>query len=204
MGLLSQLREKPWLTGGAQSVAEEPVGLLALSGQRVGLYVFLVVASSLFGLFTVSYFLRMEYADWRPIQEPWQLWMNTLLLLLASVMLQLSHRSGKMSDHSTMLRRLKLAGWLTVAFILGQLWAWSALSSAGHSVAENPSSSFYFLITGVHAVHILGGLVAWWRVLRRLNSVSPSQLLLSIQLCTTYWHYLLIVWLCLFYLLLVT
>lgn len=204
MNLLSQLREKPWLKGSAQSLPGEPGGLVALPGQRIGLYVFLVVASSLFGLFTVSYFLRMEYADWRPVQEPWQLWMNTLLLLFASIMLQLSLRSGKMSDHETMLKRLKLAGWLTVAFILGQLWAWSAMSESGNTVAENPSSSFFFLITGVHAVHIIGGLVAWWRVLQGISSVSRSQLLLSIQLCTTYWHYLLIVWLCLFYLLLVT
>jgi len=204
MGLLSQLREKPWLRGAAESTPDEPRGLVALPEQRIGLYVFLVVASSLFGLFTVSYFLRMEYADWRPVGEPWQLWMNTLLLLLASIMLQLSLRSGKMSDHASMLGRLKIAGWLTVAFVLGQLWAWTVLSAAGNPVASNPSSSFFFLITGVHGVHVVGGLVAWWRVMRRLNSVSESHLLLSIQLCTTYWHFLLIVWLCFFYMLLVT
>ncbi len=204
MSLLAQLKARPWQVPAQRPELGEARGLIALPSQRIGLYVFLVVASSLFGLFTVSYFLRMDYADWRPVDEPWQLWMNTALLLLAGIALQFSLRSGKMQDFSAMEQRLKLAGLLTIAFIAGQLWAWAAMNSSGQSVQVNPSSSFFYLITGVHGVHIIGGLVAWWRVLVKLNSSSRSQTLLSIQLCATYWHYLLVVWLFLFYLLLVT
>lgn len=205
MSFISSIRHKPWMIQKDRPELREASGIIALSSERVGLYVFLVVASSLFGLFTVSYLLRMDYQDWRPLTEPWQLWMNTVFLLMASIALQLAVRASHSLDILAMEQRLKAAGVLTLAFIVGQLWVWFVISSEGYSVAVNPSSSFYFLITGVHGVHILGGLVAWCCVVQRIKQgASQEYMQLTIKLCATYWHYLFIVWLFVFYLLLVT
>jgi cytochrome c oxidase subunit 3 len=100
---------------------------------------------------------------------------------------------------------LMLAGILTFIFLLGQVWAWSVMNGTGYSVKANPANSFFFLITGVHAAHIMGGLVAWLRALKKIDRSSDEHgIQLSIKLCAMYWHFFLVVWLFLFYMLLVT
>jgi len=75
----------------------------------------------------------------------------------------------------------------------------------GYFAATNPANAFFFLVTALHAVHLLGGLVAWVRTsakLRRGDALDKVRL--SVELCTIYWHFLLIIWLLLFVLLLFT
>ena len=91
------------------------------------------------------------------------------------------------------------AGVFAALFIAGQLVVWNGLQSAGYFVASNPANSFFYLLTGLHALHLLGGLWVWSKSLIRLLSVGePQDLRLSIELCTLYWHFLLIVWLVMF------
>jgi len=205
MKWFAPLRVKPWLPQRIRPELQEPRGLAAVSGQRLGLGIFLVVVSVLFLLFIISYQLRMDYQDWRPVSEPWQLWMSTLLLLAGSVSLQMASVAARRPSEIRTMQLLKAAGVLTLAFLIGQLWAWWVMIDQGNTVGSNPANSFFYLITGVHAVHIVGGLVAWLRVISRMHyGGSLESFQLSIQLCTTYWHFLFVIWLFLFYMLLVT
>jgi cytochrome c oxidase subunit 3 len=147
----------------------------------------------------------MDYQDWQPAPEPWQLWANTFFLLMGSIAFQISSNAAIQNKYRRAKKMLMLAGILTCIFLLGQVWAWSVMNGTGYSVKANPANSFFYLITGVHAAHIMGGLVAWLRTLKKIDQSSDEQSIqLSIKLCAMYWHFFLVVWLFLFYMLLVT
>ncbi|MBF69219.1 MAG: cytochrome-c oxidase, partial [Gammaproteobacteria bacterium] len=96
-----RVTEKPWLQEGV--IEDHPSEVDPLRpAARTALYVFLAVVTSVFSLFFSAYFLRMEYFDWRPLQEPVLLWLNTLLLALASVAFQMAANAAKKNDIDTM------------------------------------------------------------------------------------------------------
>jgi cytochrome c oxidase subunit 3 len=97
-----------------------------------------------------------------------------------------------------------IGGLLTCAFLAGQLFAWSEIRSSDLFSPSNPAVAFFYLLTAVHAAHLLGGLVVWARTLMRMRSktVELIDVGMSVELCAIYWHYLLFVWLVLFALLL--
>jgi len=102
--------------------------------------------------------------------------------------------------------RLVAGGAFAVAFLVGQWVAWRQLQAAGYYAAGNPANAFFYVLTGLHGLHLLGGLVVWSRTVSRLSrgSAALGALRLSVELCTVYWHYLLVVWLVLFGLLMIT
>jgi cytochrome c oxidase subunit 3 len=130
------------------------------------------------------------------------LWVNTILLILSSVALQwalVNSRKGRVDGVKV---GLYAAGGLSVAFLAGQLLAWQQLAELGYFAATNPANAFFYLLTALHGLHILGGLVAWWRSSARVwGGAEAVDLRLGVELCAVYWHYLLLVWLVLFVLL---
>ncbi|MCZ6566162.1 MAG: cytochrome c oxidase subunit 3 [Gammaproteobacteria bacterium] len=87
----------------------------------------------------------------------------------------------------------------------GQLWAWQGLNDAGYYLSANPANSFFYVLTAIHALHIFGGLWVWSKTIFKLqNKVEVHKIRMSIELCAIYWHFLLLVWLVLFALLLST
>jgi cytochrome c oxidase subunit 3 len=204
-GILKTLTTKPWLTGSDAGGVPVDVTAFDLPREKVGLRVFFAVATSLFLLFIVGYRLRMVYEDWVPLQEPGLIWVNTALLVLASVALQIAKMAAAADNRERARRAFYAGGILSALFVAGQLAVWQQLSVAGHFVSTNPASSFFYLLTAVHGLHIIGGLVAWGRVLGKLHPGADfAEARMGIDLCTVYWHYLLVVWGVLFYLLLST
>jgi cytochrome c oxidase subunit 3 len=193
-----RLMAKPWLEEGV--IGDLPgTGASSQPAAKIGLGVFLAVVSSLFALLISAYFIRMETADWRPLPVPNLLWFNTGLLIASSAALQwakIAARKGLVDDV-----RLGVfaGGFCALLFLAGQLLAWRLLTDSGYFLATNPANSFFYLITAMHGLHLAGGLVALGRTGRKmLHGVAPAQLRSSLELCATYWHYLLIVWLVLF------
>ncbi len=202
MRIFDRLRAKPWLAdqalidnyhGGRVSEAPTP---------KIGLRVFLAVVGSFFLLLVVAYIMRMEYSDWRTIPIPAFLWINTGILVLASVAFQWA-RVAALRDRTDDLKiSLAAGGILTVMFLVGQYVAWTEMSAAGYFAAANPANGFFFLLTALHGLHMVGGLVAWARACWRLwSGAETGKLWLSVDLCAAYWHFLLAVWLVLFALL---
>ena len=93
-----------------------------------------------------------------------------------------------------------LAGGLAAAvFLAGQVLAWKQLVAAGYRLATNPADAFFYLITAVHGLHVLGGLVALGRTGAKLRrGAGMAELRLGAELCAMYWHFLLAVWIVLF------
>jgi cytochrome c oxidase subunit 3 len=196
-----RLTAKPWLEVGA--IGEVPdTGASSLPAATVGLGVFLAVVSSLFALFISAYFMRMQVADWAELPAPKVLWFNTGVLILSSVALQYAQvaaRKGRIEDVGD---GLIAGGLFAFTFLAGQLLAWQQLNAAGYFLAANPANTFFYLFTGVHGLHLLGGLVALGRTADKVwRGFDVHQVRLSVQLCAVYWHFLLALWLVLFSLL---
>jgi cytochrome c oxidase subunit III len=210
--LIQRLKEKPWMTQGVIPTSQETVWT---SAPKVGLWIFLAVVSSLFGLFASAYVMRMHghggLASWQRLDEPSILWINTLVLVLASAALQISRNRVDKDQLEHGRAHFVAAGLLTVLFLIGQVLAWDQASAGGKLGAGDAAYSLFVLLTGAHGLHLVGGLVVLGRTaghlfgaVDKVGPVARARIRLSVQLCTTYWHWLLLIWLGLFALLLST
>lgn len=195
------LHSRPWVAAGTAPELPDRDERLRQS-MRLGLVVLMAVIASLFGLFMSAYLMRMEYADWRPIADPSLLWVNTGILVMCSVALQWAYIAARHDQAQTLKLALTAGGALSIAFISGQYVVWQQLNASGYYLDANPASAFFFVLTGLHVLHLVGGLVAWGRTTIRLwSGAAPAQVRLGVELCAVYWHFLLAVWVVLFALL---
>jgi cytochrome c oxidase subunit 3 len=190
-----RLAAKPWLEEGvAVDFREERTSIVPPA--KIGLGVFLAVVGSLFALFISAYSMRMAMVDWRALPVPRLLWFNTGVLVLSSVALHWAYLAARRNDIDGVIVGLCAGGASAVTFLVGQLLAWRQLSVAGYFVASNPANSFFYLITAVHGLHLMGGLVALGRTTAKVwRGVEMVKVRLSVELCAIYWHFLLLVWL---------
>jgi cytochrome c oxidase subunit 3 len=180
-------------------------GVLKVDPAKIGLIAFIAVATSLFGLFLSAYMMRMKLGDWTALSEPKILWMNSGLLVLASIAFQVTRDAAKRGQLLTVKTGLIAGGICTILFLSGQLVAWQQLNTAGYFMSSNPANSFFYVLTAIHGLHLLGGMWVWGRTTTRvLTGADAESVRLSVELCTVYWHYLLLVWVGLFALLLST
>ena len=192
-----RLMSKPWLEQGViddfGSVGPE------IPTAKIGLGVFLAVVGCLFALFTSAYFMRMELSDWRPLPLPNLLWFNTGVLVLSSVALQCAVVAARKGQMDTVRLGLVTAGLTAIGFLVGQLFAWRILADEGFLLSSNPANSFFYLITGLHGLHILGGLAGLGRTTIKVWSGAPmARVRVGVEMCAMYCHFLLFVWLGLF------
>jgi len=173
------------------------------SPARFGLWAFMGTVTMLFVGFTSAYLVRRASADWQPLAPPSLLWLNTAVLLSSSVLLERARGQLRRWAPGDALRWLAAAGLLGLLFLAGQVAAWRQLAAQGIFLASNPHSSFFYLLSGVHAAHLVGGL-GWFASaafrLRRL-ALTPGED--GLGLLATYWHFLAAVWIYLLFLLFV-
>ncbi len=217
MGIIATLTEKSWLRKGAgpkgPDVSEEDKRAGAMN---VALRFYLLVVTSMFGVITLAYLMRMglvghggelldETYDWRPLPEPGILWINTVFLFLSSIALDRASAAARKGRENGMKTAMLIGAVSAMIFLAGQIAAWRQLDAAGYYFAGNPANTFFYFITALHGVHILGGLVALGRTsLKVWRGYEPARVRSSVYLCAIYWHFLLLVWLIMFGLLLYT
>jgi cytochrome c oxidase subunit 3 len=164
---------------------------------RFGLMAFLGTVSMLFIGFTSAYIVRRTAMDWRALPAPRLLWWNTAALLLSSVAVERARRRRDLLDRAGLARWLAVTAALAGLFIAGQLKAWRLLAALGFFLSSNPHSSFFYLLSGVHLLHLGGGLVWFALVLARLRGARYAAAAggRSLSLFATYWHFLGLLWL---------
>ena len=205
MSLVSELTRKPWLAGEGSVEKYHAGKTFPLPSEKIALRVFLAVVTVLFSLIIVVYSDRMSLPDWRPLQEPWLLWFNTALLIVASVAFQWALTSARRGQIDGVRTGFRAAGICTFGFLVGQLWVAQQLSAMGYFADSSPAVAFLYLMTGLHGLHLVGGLAAWARTaIKMRRGQELDQLYLGVELCATYWHYLLGIWLVLFGLMVLT
>jgi len=197
--MFQQLIAKPWMTDQGKADDLYAGGVSSGLAKKLALRVFLAVVAVLFMLLLIAYSGRMAYEDWRPAPQVNLLWANTLVLILSSVALQWAQYSVRHGQMDAMRVGLLAGGAFTVVFLFGQILAWRQLGAMVYFEVTNPAIAFFYMITGLHGLHLLGGLVAWGRTVAKVwGDFDVSKVRQSVELCTVYWHFLLLVWLVLF------
>lgn len=190
---------RPWVAepaGGGQ-----PARLAArFTASRIGLAVFLAVATSVFALTISAYMMRMAASpEWEFLPNAPLAWVNSAILVLASLALQSAWTAARRGKSTAMRIGLAAGSACTVAFMVGQYLLWGQLRGAGFFLHTHPAGAFFVLMSTLHALHLLGGLYVLGRsVLGAVRGAGQAQLRETVALCAVYWHFLLLVWVVLF------
>jgi cytochrome c oxidase subunit 3 len=163
------------------------------------IWVVLFAITMMFAAFTSALIVRKASQDWHSFTLPSILYFNTLLLIASSITLEIARRrvgtfmGGLKSQIESPARWLYITLFLGLLFVAGQYVAWSQLRAEGLYLATNPSSSFFYLLTVTHALHVLGGLGGLIYIIRKLSksALRRSQLVATAR----YWHFMGILWL---------
>lgn len=165
-----------------------------------GMWVGLAAIVMLFTAFTSAYVVRKGVSDdWQPLSLPPLLWVNTIVLVLSSVTLAKARRSF------SSLRRFQ--GWWVASimlggvFLAGQLVVWQQLAARGVYVDTNPSSSFFYVLTATHGIHLAGGVAALLWLTGRLWYGNLTRV--AVDVTSLYWHFMDGLWVYLMLLLLI-
>jgi cytochrome c oxidase subunit 3 len=163
------------------------------------IWVVLAAIAMTFAAFTSALIVRQGSSlDWRHLILPRVLYFNTLVLLASSVTLEIARRRIAVFMGGPKTFSLNPSLWLDVTlvlglvFVAGQYAAWLQLRSEGLYLATNPASSFFYLLTAVHALHVLGGLGGLTYVLRKLHTVVLRRS--TLDTFSRYWHFMGILW----------
>jgi cytochrome c oxidase subunit 3 len=180
--------------GGARAIPQRTylVGVLA------GVAAIVMFFASLASAFIVR---KGAAGDWQPIELPRILWFNTLVLLASSATIEKARRCLSEPRLSSFRRWWAFTTALGLSFLTGQLLAWRQLARAGVYLASNPSSSFFYLLTGAHGLHLLGGVVALVYVAVRSWQHSRMTRSTAAEAASIYWHGMDGLWVFLFFLL---
>jgi cytochrome c oxidase subunit 3 len=187
---------------GASTAATPKVRTGHAEASRSGIWVGIFAITMSFAAFTSALFVRQgSGADWTHIVLPSILYANTLALLLSSVTLEMSRRailSEPLEEGSSVGRGL---GWLSatlalgVVFVAGQYEAWRQLGAEGLYLATNPNSSFYYVITALHGLHLLAGMAALLLVMARVLKSHGAFRRHTFEVTAIYWHFMGVLWL---------
>ncbi len=204
--IFKSIFEKPWEESQSLKDNEHDGKAFLMSGEKVGVRTVMVVSTVIFSLFVVTYADRMLIHDWRSMPEPWLLWINTAVLILNSYFFHKTKIASDNIDYPKIKKGLYTVGFLAYLFLFGQLVVWYQLMSQDYYAASNVANAYFYLLTTLHGLHLIGGLIFWARTISILfkGNYKLSNLQHRIELCAIYWHFLLIVWFVLFGLMLFT
>lgn len=145
-------------------------------------------------------------AEWRPFDLPVQIWISTALIIVSSVVYHFAQRAVEANDHARSQKLLIATCVLGAAFISSQILAWLALVNRGLYMSGNPYAGFFYILTGIHAVHVLGGVIALGAIYLRTRNETEygPELKYRRNLARSvgwYWHFMGLIWIVLFVLL---
>jgi cytochrome c oxidase subunit 3 len=181
-------------------------GNLAPESAQTGVWIGFAAITMTFAAFTSAMIVRQGSSnDWRHFSFPPILYFNTFVLLASSFTLQVSRRRfaamalGEVHNAKSTLATLYMTLGLGCLFVAGQYTAWLQLRSQGLYLATAPSSSFFYVFTVLHALHILGGLVGLLLVITRLRHMTLRRS--TLDAASQYWHFMDALWVYLLFLL---
>ncbi len=169
-------------------------------GSESGIWIALFAITMSFAAFTSALFIRQASTDWTHLALPPILFVSTAILLVSSFTMEMSRRGFDGKSPSQIMERgrglmlLATTLFLGLAFVGGQYLAWRQLAAQGLYLATNPNSSFFYLLTGVHALHVLGGVAALAYLLAQYAARGSVRRNL-VNGVVIYWHFMAALWL---------
>jgi cytochrome c oxidase subunit 3 len=151
-----------------------------------------IVSIVMFFMAMASAFIytRANSNRWVPLHLPWFIWVNTAILLLSSVTMELSRRRLALADVRKFRQLWFAATALGMLFLIGQLVAWRQFVLAGFYVSTNQASSFFYIFTGLHGLHLLGGICALLYVSFRKFEKAKVSRSVAAEVASYYWHFM--------------
>jgi cytochrome c oxidase subunit III len=174
---------------------------------RIGMWVALASIAMMFTALSSAYIVRSASSnDWYPLVMPRVLLASTAIIVMSSGTLEVARRKLKASIVSGYSRWLLITALLGLAFLVSQLIAWRQLRAQGVYLSSNPHSSFFYLLTAAHAVHLFGGLLALLYLLLRVRTLLVNggidvRKKAAADAVSIYWHFMDVLWIYLFLLL---
>jgi cytochrome c oxidase subunit 3 len=174
---------------------------------RIGMWIGLASIAMMFTALSSAYIVRAASSnDWYPVRMPRVLLASTAIILVSSVTIEIARRQLKNAAVALYSRWLSITAILGLAFLVSQLIAWRQLRAQGVYLSSNPHSSFFYLLTAAHALHLFGGLVALLYLVARTRHLLGQTTVAArpraiADAVSTYWHFMDVLWIYLFLLL---
>ena len=201
--LFGTLSDKPWEKEQMESDNHHQGKTFDISLQTSAVIVIFGVSTVLFTLVVTGYLYSIPVTqDTEYLLKPNLLWLNTLVLLYVAYFFNKITNDLKKNNFEKIKRNLLIVGFLSYAFLFGQILFWFQLMKNGNYVSTNNYFSSFYIFTALHGLHLLGGLFFWGKVFSKINKLKKEEIineLKSIDALSLYWAFLLIVW-CVFFL----
>ncbi|MEO8471120.1 MAG: cytochrome c oxidase subunit 3 [Chryseolinea sp.] len=180
-------------------IVEEANQPLSMNPKKFALWIFLASVVMIFAAFTSAYMVRQAGGNWMVFELPNSFWITTAVILTSSGTMHWAYLAAKRNNVEMTKLAISITTVLGVAFLIGQIIAWGDLVKQNVYFVGNPSGSFVYVLSGIHGVHIVGGLVFLLIVLiSTFRYKTHGRRLTQIEMCATYWHFLDGLWLYLF------
>lgn len=162
---------------------------------RVGMWFLLLVVLMTFGGLMSAYVVLAtnKTLEWKPFDLPVQIWISTFLILISTATYEIARRKLNRNNQNPAKNWLLATTVFGGMFIASQLLAWFQLVRLGVYVQSNPYAGFFYILTAVHAVHVIGGICALgYIVLKTWNETRSESEILKRKMAATvvgwYWH----------------
>jgi len=178
---------------------EEPKQTLSMHPKKFALWLFIVTVVMIFAALTSAYIVRQSEGNWLEFDIPQTLYISSAIILASSFTMQWSYLSAKKDNLGTLRVSTLLTAVLGLAFLVVQFMAWQELVAMDVYFVGNPAGSFMYVLTGLHGVHLISGVI--FLILVTVNAFRykvHSKSMDQIEMCATYWHFLDGLWLYLF------
>ncbi|WP_266362279.1 cytochrome c oxidase subunit 3 [Tellurirhabdus rosea] len=178
---------------------EEPEETLSMNPKRFALWLFIVSILMMFASMTSAYLVRRAEGDWLEFDVPRIFWYSTAVLLVSSVSMQWAYIAAKKDNFAALKTAISITFVFGLVFLGMQFQGWKDLVAQNVYFVGNPAGSFMYVFTGLHAFHLITGLVVLLFALRSaFRMKTHSKELTGIQIANTYWHFLDVLWVYLF------
>lgn len=172
---------------------------LSMHPKKFALWLFIVTVVMIFAAFTSAHIVRQADGDWLIYDIPPMLWITSGIILASSAFMQWAYIAAKKDKLEQVKLALSITTVLGLVFLYGQFQAWGQLVDAGVFFVGNPAGSFMYVFTGIHAAHLISGVIyLLYMLISSLRNKVHAKNMLNMDMCTTYWHFLGGLWIYLF------
>lgn len=180
-------------------IVEEAKKPLSMHPKKFALWLFLVTVIMIFAALTSAYIVRQADGNWMVFDLPDLFLVTTAIILVSSGTMHWAYLSVKKDNLEAGKLAISITTILGIIFLIGQYLAWGELVKNNIYLVGNPSGSFVYIISGLHGLHIVGGIIFLLIVLVSIFKLEVhSKNLVKVEMCATYWHFLGGLWLYLF------
>ena len=181
-------------------IVEEAKKPLSMNPKKFALWLFIVSVCMIFASLTSAYIVRQAEGNWQVFDLPPLFWVSSVVILVSSLTMHWSYLAAKKDNLEMVKVGMSLTTVLGIAFLVTQVMAWNELVANNvYFTGGNPSASFVYVLSGMHGLHIVGGVVFLLITLvATFRFQVHSKNLNLIEMCTTFWHFLDALWLYLF------